>query len=56
MTQDFGLVTAQRLAFSLIASVLDGFTWLFPARLETSLCPRYAGRSKRLDFDSFNAK
>jgi len=42
--------------FSLETSILDGFTWLFPARLETSLCPRYAGRSKRLDFDLFNGK
>src|SRR3954451_7358995 len=32
--------------FSLRTTVLDGFAWLFPARLETSLGPRYAGRSR----------
>jgi hypothetical protein len=47
-------VVANGPVFSPQATDLDGFTWLFPARLETSLCPRYAGRSKRLDFDPFN--
>jgi hypothetical protein len=37
---------AGRPEFSLETTILNGFAWLFPARLETSLCPRYAGRSR----------